>query len=102
DRASGIDFLRGGTIRGGRLIGRDVRLTPQRYEWVGEDEIEVRWQRGEHVAPMTTHVTPQIVRYKGGVDWDNLTLTRTSDGKVFRYRRDGDVYRGNVAPKKDL
>jgi membrane protease YdiL (CAAX protease family) len=99
---SEIEFLRGGTIRGGRVVSRAVRLTPLRYEWVGQDDIEVRWERVEHVGPMTTAVTHEFVRYKVAVDWDHLTLTRVSDGKVFRYRRDADVYRAKVTLPKAL
>jgi membrane protease YdiL (CAAX protease family) len=95
-----IEFLLGGTIRGGRVASKDVQLTPQRYEWVGQDEIEVRWERLEIVGDMTVKVTLEIVRYKVAVDWDELTLTRASDGKVFRYRRDDSVYRGKVSPRK--
>jgi membrane protease YdiL (CAAX protease family) len=93
-----IEFLRGGTIRGGRVISKDVQLTPRRYEWVGPDEIEVRWNRVAIVGDMTMKVTLELVRYKVAVDWDELTLTRESDGKVFRYRRDESVYRGKVSP----
>jgi membrane protease YdiL (CAAX protease family) len=95
-----IEFLRGGTIRGGRDVSKEVQLTPQRYEWVGQDEIEVRWERMEIVGDMTVKVTLEFVRYKVAADWDELMLRRESDGKVFRYRRDESVYRGKVAPLK--
>jgi membrane protease YdiL (CAAX protease family) len=97
-----IEFLRGGTIRGGRVVTKDVRLTPQRYEWVGPDEIEVRWERAEHVGAMDVTVTLEFIRYKVAVTWKDLTLTRQSDGKVFRYRRDGEVYRGKISAPKSL
>jgi membrane protease YdiL (CAAX protease family) len=83
-----IDFLRGGHIRGGRVVSKSVELTPLRYEWVGPDEIEVRWERNEIVSPMTALQTHEFIRYKVAVNWDELTLTRESDGMVFRYRRD--------------
>jgi membrane protease YdiL (CAAX protease family) len=92
-----IEFLRGGTIRGGRVVSKSVQLTPLRYEWVGPDEIEVRWERNEIVSTMTDVVTLEFVRYKVAVNWDELTLTRKSDGMVFRYRRDEDTYRGKVS-----
>jgi membrane protease YdiL (CAAX protease family) len=82
-----IDFLRGGTVRGGRVVSKKARLTPRRYEWVGPDEIEVRWAREEIVGVMATTTTLEFVRYKVAVDWKQLTLTRESDGKVFRYHR---------------
>jgi membrane protease YdiL (CAAX protease family) len=97
-----IEFLRGGTIRGGRVVSKDVQLTPQRYEWVGQDEIEVRWERVEHVGPMAINVTLDLVRYKVAVSWKELTLTRQTDGKVFRYRRADAVYRGRVTAPKSL
>jgi hypothetical protein len=97
-----IEFLRGGTIRGGRVTSKDVLLTPIRYEWVDEDVIEVRWERETIIKPMKLTTTLDFVRYKVAVDWKTLTLTRTSDGMEFRYRRDGEVYRGKIATRKSL
>jgi membrane protease YdiL (CAAX protease family) len=94
-----IEFLRGGTIRGGRVVSKDVQLTPIRYEWVDEDVIEVRWERETIIKPMKLTTTLEFIRYKVAVDWKTLTLTRASDGMVFRYRRDGEVYRGKVASR---
>ena len=51
---------------------------------------------------MKVTVTLEFVRYKVAVDWKSLTLTRVSDGMEFRYRRDGEVYRGKVASRKSL
>jgi hypothetical protein len=97
-----IEFLRGGTISGGRVASKEVLLTPIRYEWVDEDVIEVRWERETIIKPMKLTTTLEFVRFKVVVDWTTLTLTRASDGMVFRYRRDGQVYRGKVASRKSL
>jgi membrane protease YdiL (CAAX protease family) len=90
-----IEFLRGGTVKGGRLekrgntdkgVARGVRLTPVWYEWVDKEHIDVSWERWDRLNRTIT-ITLEIVRYKVSVDWSELTMTGEGNDQVFRYRR---------------
>ena len=91
-----VEFLRGGAMKGGsdrshqtdaQGVKTEVERKPRRFEWVDPEQVEVRWQQlsGQ---PGRTHLeSVAVVRYKVAVTWDELTLTRVSDGVVFYYRR---------------
>jgi hypothetical protein len=87
-----LEFLRGIGMRGGKTLDKDgdvfVLHAPMTYHWTDAGHIEMTFHKETNDRKqrvITAEV--EVEDYEVTVAGRELTLTRTRDGKVFRYRR---------------
>ena len=58
------------------------------YDWIANDTIRLTWARHSQNNARTTFTSDWVHEdYKVNVDWEELTLTRVSDGVAQKFRR---------------
>src|SRR5262249_40900266 len=87
-----LRFVRGGEARGGKTLEgaprRAVLHIPWVYHWTGPDTLRMTLARStfDSAANISTFEVEEV-DYRVAVGRKELTLLRTRDGKVVRYRR---------------